>query len=65
MEDFYSIAIGLGLGVAVCGIVYLVRAFCALLTQTRDNASDEHGQHLGIGGGGFFHNGQGSTPGER
>lgn len=65
MTDFYSIAIGIGLAAIICGIAYAIGAFCAWLTQSRDDAGDEHADWQGIGGGGFFHNGQGSTPGER
>ena len=51
MADFWSIAIGLFGFFALCALI-------AWFTDRGDDACDEHSQHLGIGGGGFFHNGE-------
>jgi len=54
MADFYSIAIGVGMTVVVCSIAFGIGALCAWLTKPRQNASDEHAEALGIGGGDFI-----------
>lgn len=55
MADFWCILIGICMAAVVCGLAYGVGAFCAWLTQPRDDASDDDAEWLHVSGFEFIH----------